>query len=240
MSKVTIHLLLLSFAILLFGAAGGSLMTRKMADGAAGWHFFRCVLPFFAAIFLCQCLVFARARTRLLYQLLFLGLLGWTMTSFLLSIILPVFWISPMAAMWKVVLAAVFAAILMYNLAFGWRTLNQRWAELGAAAFEREFKPRDGTVNWDQVMRTLRIAPAIVLPGVPARWSAAVWVAMAAAVIPGLLMKSSWPAFSAFSWGMPAILIAACFNQYSGSWFAQALTVRQLEKQGQIILPACG
>lgn len=238
MSKVTINYLFLSFVILLFGTAGGSLMTRKMAGGAAGWSFFSFALPFCAAIFACQCLVFPKARARLLYQLLFLGLLGLTMTWFMLSIILPVFWISPMAAMPKAVLAVVFAAILAYNLVFGWRTLNQRWPGLGLPAFEQQFKPRDGTVDWDHVMRDMRIAPAIILPGVPDRWSAAVWIAIVAGVISGLVMKSAWPTFSAFSWSIPAILVTACINQFSGAYFAQAIKVRQLERDRKIVLKA--
>lgn len=242
MTRVSINYLLLSLSILLFGTAGGAAMTRKMAgrNDELGWSFFWWALPFCLALFLCQCLVFPKARTRLLFQLVFTGLMGFTLTFFLLSIILPVFWLSPMALPGKMVMALMFAAIFLHNLAFGWRRVNLRWATMAAAVFEQEFKPRDGTVNWDKVVRKMRIEPEIIIPGVPAKWAAAVWIALIACMIVGLAMKSAWPAFSAFSWAIPLVLVAACLNQVSGAAFAQAVKVRAIEKDRKIILPSCG
>lgn len=242
MSKVTLHYLFVSLFILLFGTAGGSAMTRKMAHGndELGWNFFWCWLPVGLALFVCQCLVFPKARTRLLFQLVFNGLMGFTLAFFLLSLILPVFWLSPMDALSKVVLAAIFAAILLYNLVFGWLTVHRRWADMAAPAFEQQFQPRDGSVNWDKVVRKMKIQPEIILPGVPASRTAAVWIVLIACMIAGLVMKSAWPAFSAFSWGIPVMLVGACFNQFSGAHFAQALKVRAIEKDRHIVLPSCG
>ena len=242
MTKVTINYLWLSLFILLFGTVGGSAMTRKMAHGndELGWSFFWCWLPACLLLFLCQCLVFPKARTRLLFQLVFNGLMGFTLLFFLLSIILPVFWLSPMDVWSKVVLAAIFAAILLYNLVFGWQTVHRRWADLGAPAFEQAFKPKNGSVNWDQVVRKMKIQPEIILPGVPAKWTAAVWIVFIIGMIAGLVMKSGWPAFSAFSWSIPVMLVSACFNQFSGAFFAQALKVRAIEKDRHIVLPSCG
>ena len=132
MSKVTGNYLFVSLFILLFGTAGGSAMTRKMAHGndELGWSFFWCWLPACLLLFLCQCMVFSKARSRLLFQLVFNGLMGLTLMFFLLSIILPVFWLSPMTALAKAILAAIFAAILMYNLMFGWQVIHRRYADI--------------------------------------------------------------------------------------------------------------
>lgn len=74
----------------------------------------------------------------------------------------------------------------------------------------------------------------------PAKWTAAVWIVFIIGMIAGLVMKSGWPAFSAFSWGIPVMLVRACFNQFSGAHFAQALKVRAIEKDRHIVLPSCG
>lgn len=242
MTRVTVNYLWVSLFILLFGTSGGAAMTRKLANrnDELGWSFFWFWLPCCLALFVCQCLVFPKARSRLLFQLVFNALMGFTLLFFLLSIILPVFWLSPMAVPAKATLAATFAAIVLYNLVFGWKIVNQRWAAMAAPAFEQQFKPRDGTVNWDKVVRKMRIEPAIILPGVPAKWSAAVWIALIVCMIGGLVMKSTWPAFSAFSWSIPLVLVAACLNQISGAAFAQALKIRAIEKERNIVLPACG
>ncbi|MGK5023143.1 hypothetical protein [Janthinobacterium sp. RB2R34] len=242
MTRVSINYLLLSLFILLFGTTGGAAMTRKLANrnDELGWSFFWWWLPFCLALFLCQCLLFPKARTRLLYQLLFMGSMAWTLTFFMLSIILPVFWLSVMAVPAKAILAAVFAAIFLYNLVVGWRLVNRRWADLAAPAFEQEFNPRDGSVNWDKVVRKMRIEPAILIPGVPAKWAAAVWIVFIIGMITGLVIKSHWPAFSAFSWSIPLVLITACLSQVSGAAFAQAVKVRAIEQDRNIVLPSCG
>ncbi|OBV41288.1 hypothetical protein [Janthinobacterium psychrotolerans] len=242
MTRVSLNYLLLSLFILLFGTTGGAAMTRKLANrnDELGWRFFWWWLPFCLALFLCQCLLFPKARTRLLYQLLFMGSIAWTLTFFMLSIILPVFWLSPMAVQAKGLLAAIFAAIFLYNMVFGWRLVNRRWADLAAPAFEQEFKPREGSVNWDKVVRKMRIEPAILIPGVPASWAAIVWIVFIIGMIAGLFMRSCWPAFSAFSWSIPLVLITACLSQVSGAAFAQAVKVRAIERDRHILLPSCG
>ena len=242
MSKVGSHYLFVSLFILLFGTVGGSAMTRKMAHGndELGWSFFWWWLPACLLLFFCQCLVFPKARSRLLFQLVFNGLMGFTLLFFLLSIILPVFWLSPMNALAKAILAAIFVAILLYNLVFGWQIVHRRWADMAAPAFEQEFKPKNGSVNWEKVVRKMKVQPEIILPGVPEKWKAAVWIVFIIGMIAGLVMKSTWPAFSAFSWGIPVMLVGACFNQLSGAHFAQAVKVHAIEKDRNIVLPSCG
>lgn len=236
MHKVTGRHLLMSLSILLLGAVGGSLIVRKMANGEAVMGFFRFALAVVAVLLLCQCLAFHKARTRLPARLLFLGLFGYSMLWFMLSVILPVFWISAMGAMSKCILAAVFAAIHLYNLVYGWLAFRRRWTTAGAAAFEAAWKPKHASVDWDKVQRKLGLAHHILIPAMPHKLVPVAWVVMLVCAIAGLFLKSWWPAFSAFSWTIPVTLVAAFFNQLSGSYFAQAVTVRQIEHDRNLVL----
>lgn len=101
---------------------------------------------------------------------------------------------------------------------------------------EAAWKPKHASVDWDKVLRTLDLTHHIPIPGPPHKLVSAAWGAMLACAILGLFLKSSWPAFSAFSWTIPVTLVAALFNQLSGSYFAQAVTVRQIENDRHVVL----
>lgn len=236
MNKVTFNSLVLSFTVLIISTIGGALITQKLAEGDAGFSFLWLGSAIASLIFLSQLLTCSKARKNLFSQLLFFGFFGFSMVWFMLSLFLPIFWIDEIGVNIKAVLFAAFFIIMGFNIKLGWRTLNKRWTETGAAAFEAEFKAGSTACDWNKVIKKMKITHNIFIPGLSEKWTSAASVVLVAFMILGLNLRTVYPVFSVFAWGIPAIVIASYFIQVCGFYFAQAAQVRRLEDNLNIVL----
>jgi len=236
MSKVTWNSLILSVTVLLISTTGGALIAQRLAEGDAGFSFlwFGCAVA--SLILILQLATFSSAKHKLFSQLLFLGFFGFSMVWFMSSLFFPIFWIKEIGTPIKVTLFSIFSAIMGFNLSHGWRTLNRRWNETGAQTFQAAFKENAAVGDWNKVVREMKIAHNIYIPGVSENWTSVASAILIVFMILGLNLRSSYPVFSAFAWGIPAIVIASYFIQVCGFYFAQAIQVRRIEKSRKIVL----
>ncbi|HWV30324.1 MAG TPA: hypothetical protein VN038_11745 [Dyadobacter sp.] len=235
MNKVTLNSLFLSTTVLLISTIGGALIAQKLAQGGAGFSFLWFSCPIALFILTLQLTTFSPAKQKLLFQLLFLGFFGLSMVWFMLSLFLPIFWIREINTSVKFTLFAIFITVMIFNLRLGWKALNKRWNETGATAFEAEFK-KTATVDWNKVVRDMKITHNIFIPGIPEGWTSFVSIILIIFMILGLNLRLAYPVFSVFAWGIPAIFIASYFIQVCGFYFAQAVQVRRIEKNLNIML----
>ena len=236
MNKATINSLVLSIVVLLISTIGGALIAQKIAEGDAGFSFLWFGSAIACLIFLLQLLAFSKARAKLFHQLLFLGFFGFSMVWFMLSLFLPIFWIETISTQVKSILFFVFSTIMSFNIKLGWETLNKKWDETGDSAFKSEFRAGPNSGDWNKVVRELKITHNIYIPGVSEKWTSALSVVLIVFMIVGLNLRTAYPAFSAFAWGIPAIIMGSYFIQVSGFYFAQASQVRKLENRMGIVL----
>jgi len=222
--------------VLLISTIGGALIAQKVAAGDAGYSFLGFGGTVAVLIFLSQLLTFSNARKQLFFQLLFLGFFGFSMVWFMLSLFLPIFWIIEIDFQVKLILIFIFLTIMSFNIILGWRTLNKRWLETGSKAFEIELKTASAGPNWNKVVSAMKITHNIAIPGVSEKLASILSVILILSMIAGLNLRTAYPTFSVFAWGIPAVVLASYFIQVSGFYFAQALQVRKIEKTSKIVL----
>lgn len=151
------------------------------------------------------------------------------MAWFLLVLFFPVFWIKEIGEIQKLLLLAIFFAITGFNLGLGWRMFNKNWLEGGNSVFKNEFKGSTFSGDWNDVMKKMKLDHYIAIPGMSKKWASAVSVVLIVFMVIGLNLRTVYPVFSVFAWGIPAIVMASYFVQVSGSYFAQAIQVKKLE-----------
>lgn len=237
MNKVTGNALILSIAVLLISTIGGALIAQKLAEGDAGFSFlwFGCSVA--SLILILQLATFAPAKQKLYFQLLFFGFFGFSMVWFMLSLFLPIFWVREISTLTKAILFVISFAVMAFNLRLGWHTLNKRWDEIGRQSFQAEFKENTSSGDWNKVIQKMKISHSIYIPGISENLTSVASVILIIFMILGLNLRSSYPVFSAFAWGIPANIIASYFIQVCGYYFAQAVQVRKVEKNRDIVLP---
>ncbi|MEC5162798.1 MULTISPECIES: hypothetical protein [unclassified Janthinobacterium] len=236
MNKVTLNSLFLSFVTLSLSTLGGWLITLKLADTEAGISFLYLSMSVASAIFICQALIFRSAQKKLLSQLIYFGSFGFTMGWLMFSLFIPLFWVNSIGIMSKIVFFSISIIICIANILISLRTLDRKWNTVGAVEFENRFRPADSTVDWDKVVEKMKITPELYLPGVPKSWYPAISILLVVLMFVGMSLRTAYPVFSAFAWGIPFAVTAAFFLQMSGYLFAQACKIRALEKSRSLTL----
>jgi hypothetical protein len=229
MNRATLSSLILSITVLTVSTIGSAFLVQKLAAGNSGFDFlcFGCLAS--AIIFLPQALTFPKAQKRLFFQLVYFGFLGFSMAWFLLALFFPVFWIVEIGQVGKLFLFAIFLTVTGFNLALGWRMFNKNWGKVGISVFKTEFKGDARGGDWNEVMKRIKVHHYIAVPGISRKCASAVSIALVVFMVVGLNLRTMYPVFSVFAWGIPAVVMASYFVQVSGSYFAQANQVKKLE-----------
>lgn len=229
MNKATLDSLILSIIVSAISTIGGACVAQKIAGGDAGFKYFWFGCFISLVITMPQILIFPRAKRRLFFQLNYLGFFGFTIAWFILALSLPIFWMSEIGATEKLILLVILISFMSFNFALGWRMFNKSWSNTGIAAFKTEFKGFLPDGDWNKVIKNLRLEHYIAIPGISKKWASAFSVLLLALMLTGLSLRTVYPTFSVFAWGIPSIVMASYFIQVSGSYFAQAAQVKRLE-----------
>jgi hypothetical protein len=151
------------------------------------------------------------------------------MAWFILALSLPIFWMSEIGTTEKLILLVIFVSFMSSNLTLGWRMFKKSWSNNGIAAFKKEFKGSSPDGDWNKVIKNLRFEHYIAIPGISKKWASVVSIPLLAFMLTGLSLRTVYPTFSVFAWGIPSIVMASYFIQVSGSYFAQATQVKRLQ-----------
>ncbi|MFM9438501.1 hypothetical protein ACFDR9_005608 [Janthinobacterium sp. CG_23.3] len=230
MTKVTLNSLFLSLFALSLSNLTGWLLTEKIATPQAGASFLYIGIPITLTIFIYQTLFFRGAQKKLFSYLMYWGSFGFTLGWLMFCFFIPLFWADSIATMTKTSFFGIIAIICGANILIALRIVDRKWKDVGATEFENRFRLADSTVEWDKVVKKMEIRPKIYLPGVPESWTNAVSILMVVLAFLGVILRVSYPIFSAFAWGIPFSIVAAFFLQVGAYIFAQACKVRTFEK----------
>lgn len=231
MNKATFNTIFLSFLGLSIGTLGGMCITWKLAGVENGHHFLKFALITQSAIFLFQLIFFPRARKELRFQLLYLASFGLTMVWVMVSLILPVFWMENISIFTKWILVGVLIFTGISNYRYGSNYIHREWEKCGASEFERLYKPFKNTIDWDRVIRAMKVTFDLHVPLIPQNWSIWMSVCLVASSLLGLNLRNVFPVFSIFAFGIPSAVTAAMFLQMSGYYIAQASKVKAIEEE---------
>lgn len=230
MARVTSTSLFISLSLLIISAMGGAALTWKIAGSTQGVSFLYFGLVVGSVVFFIQLAAYWKGKNELFFQLFYLGMLGLTITWFLLCMLFPIFWINKISFFIKFILAFIFLFIACLNVSHGLRQFDRKWNLLGESEFERLFNKVENTIKYEELESLMRIKHELFVPGIPSSWSGAVGGCAVLFIIAGLNLRNIYPVFSVFAWGIPSIITASFFLQISGVKFAQAYQINVKQK----------
>lgn len=183
------------------------------------------------AIFSLQIFVYSRAKTKLFYQLLFIGFFGFSLILMLVSLFLPLFWVKHVGIGWKFLIASIFIMLAILNVFLTFRLHKKRWAEVGRSEFDVLFNKNSDLIDWNQIQRVTKFSIDILFPGINKVWSDIVTLIMLTLLVLGCVLRGPYPVFGMATWALPFSVCAMGFLQASAYNFAQALVVKLLQRQ---------
>jgi hypothetical protein len=237
MSKVTLNYLFSSlFALSLGIFIGWDQLHRKLAKPEAGISFLYIGISVALVILIYQALIFSSAQKKLSYQLMYMGSCSFTMGWMIFCFFIPLFWVDSIGTSSKIAFFIILIVIFIENFSIGVRILNRKWKNVGATEFEKRFRSADSALDWNKVVKKMKLEIYIYLPGVPESWSPVTIMLSLVFMFVGGMLHTTYPDFSLFSVGIPLAAVGSCCLQAGGYGFAQAWKVRALEKNKSMTL----
>ncbi|MBB3222144.1 hypothetical protein [Pseudoduganella umbonata] len=234
MSNVTPRLLLLSLVIMCIGSVGGWAITDNVASRDDSYEFAYGSIFAICLILLLQVSLYILGRERLYFKVLFGASFSMSMIWFMMCLVLPLAWADNVDVYMRALMFALIVPLSLGNIAEAFRRFSVKWAKNGSISFEKAFNRDQGSVEWEQVTKSLNLEGVIYIPGFPRKLTSVVAILIVPCMLIGLALRNVYPEVSLFAWGIPSILIVAFFVQLIGYGLAQAKIVLELEaKNGQ-------
>ena len=130
-------------------------------------------------------------------------------------------------------MVVVLLCLSVSNVLEAHRKFSQKWESL--EKLDRYIKLENdagkGIIDWDRLIKFMDLSIDIYIPGLPSSIAAAISVVMVIFMLLGFFLKSIFPMFSAFAWGIPSATVVAYFFQVAGYNAAQAMKVKSLERK---------
>jgi hypothetical protein len=228
--KVTYNWLFLCLLLLCAGNASGWAIARNIAGSDEGAAFFYFGLTFSSIIFLVQALIFARARKRLVFHLIFRAASGLSLLWYMLCLAFPIFWMPVVDIYSKIALAAFSVLLFACNGREGVRTFERRWCEK-TPAVNKYYDLRRKSLDWNKIVNSLHLSVSLYIPGVSPRIIPLLSVFLILSMMLGLNFRRMYPSLSVFAWGIPCIILSSTLIQMMAMNIAQALKVVELEAE---------
>jgi len=239
MTKPTLNSLFLSLFILIIATLGGTAITSKLgANGEAG-SYFRFSALVAMAIMVCQSVIYTLSGNSVFLKILYRASMCLPIIWGFLCIILPVLWIHTIDVSIKYFLCLLFFYLSAGNFKYGTRLLHEKWEKDGEQRFEQLLMPRNNRIDWAEMSKFMAVPHDLYIPGVPQTWTPVVGTCLIISMLAGLNLRSIFPIFSIFAWGIPAIITTSFVFQLGGYIIMQAVKIKAIEaKRGIKIMSA--
>lgn len=238
MSNISSEHIWISFFLTSFGTIGGWALTDKLAGDAAAISFLQIGTAAVLAMSMAQFLFFRLGKDRLIYYVMFGIAFGCSFIWFLLCLLLPALWIKSIGIPEKYLLFTFLVVICIANAVKGKKQFESKWSESGEGGLCRHYNPKDNSINWPQLLASMKFSIELYIPGVPRKMNPFISVALVVSMLTGLSLRNSFPIFSLFAWGIPSCMGISMFLQVIGLGIAQITKLIALEKKyGEHIRP---
>lgn len=231
--NISIRLLGIFLFVLVAGTVVGWLIIEDLAGEEMGFTFLMPGLIISLIIFSIQSALFFLAGRRLFGQLLFLTAGVFSITWFMFCFFAPLLWIDYIKIEFRIFMAVALVFLSVSNILEACRRFNEKW--------ERRVQPvryiksgedmKKNIIDWDELIKSMNLSTEIYIPGVSPGLAAGISVVMVVFMLLGFFLKSIYPIFSAFAWGIPSALTVAYLFQIVGYNAAQAIKVKSLERK---------
>lgn len=212
---------------------GGGALTEKLAGEYAAASFLLIGLVIVLALLAAEVFLFFLGRRRLIYCVLFNIVFAGGIVWFMLCLLLPMLWAPSVRSVEKIVLFSFLILLCVDSILKAKRQFQNRWGTETERALTIHYNVRKGTVDWSRVLRAMKLTAVLKVPGIPESMTAFISLVMILSMLAGLSLRSIFPVFSLFAWGVPACLAISIFMQLIGFGVAQIMKLIELEKRYQ-------
>jgi hypothetical protein len=129
----------------------------------------------------------------------------------------------------KYFLIFLFFYVSAGNFRYGTRLLHEKRESAGAQKFEQLLMPESNRIDWAGMSKFMAVPHDLYIPGIPRRWTPFIGACVIISMLAGLNLRSIFPIFSIFAWGIPAIIITSFVFQLGGYIIMQAVKIRAIE-----------
>lgn len=233
-------LLICSFILMCVGTGFSYIVIEKLAGQQSAHEFLALGASFVLSILSLQILLFFMARARLVYLLVFTSVNGLAMVWYMMSFATPIYWLPKVGGNAKLMVFAVSAFLIIGNGFEGLREFKRQWQK-NEPDVMKHFDKRLSVLDWHKVAKSLHLSASIFVPGVSKDIAVLLSLPLFLSMIFGFSFIKVYPVASVFAWGLPFIMMAACFTQFVTMGIAQVFKVIEIEKKlGVRISPKLG
>lgn len=209
----------------------GWLAGESVIDGEKADNFLLFIITIPLIIFLFQIYTYKDATKWLCPQLYFLGSISLTLAWFMIAFTLPIFWSEKVGMYTKILTTLVSSTLCVSNIQFAQQSFNEKWAQYGQPAFDKQFKTNTTKINWTRIIRSMKHDFDVHIPGLSKNSSNFVAVIAVGILVVGHIIRDIHPAFSMLAWAF-SFSVAASWCFHIGAYnFMHAQKVRALEKK---------
>lgn len=233
-------LLICSFVLMCAGTGFGYIVIEKLAGQGSAQEFLTLGTLLVSSILSIQILFFCMASRRLLYLLVFTSISGLAMVWYMMCFATPIYWLPKVSGTAKLMVFAVSAFLIIGNGFEGLREFKRQWQK-NEPDVMKHFDKRLSVLDWHKVAKSLHLSASIYVPGVSKDIAVLLSLPLFLSMMFGFSFIKVYPVASVFAWGIPFIMMAACFTQFVTMGIAQVFKVIEIEKKlGVRISPKLG
>lgn len=169
-------------------------------------------------------------QTRALGRLLSRGTMLLPFIWLVSSLLLPLFWVETVDARTTALSIGLLSWLCGANAVRGFRQFRAAWVARGPLALAEHYQQPDATIDWEAILASLRVQPAMYVPLMNRFTLPLAAVAGIGGMMFGPVLVYSSPLSAALGWTFAVAFLLSYFVQLLGSGAAQALALVRLEK----------
>lgn len=218
------------------GGAGGWAITDQLAGHDAALSFLKFGAAVVLGLLALQVILLFKGKNRALYLVMFNIAFALALAWFMSCLILPVLWVRSIDELTRLLLGVLAVALYCSNIMKGVQIFKLRWAAVGDELLKKFYDQRGHSIDWDGLVRGLKMSVSIYIPGFPRKLLPVLYVLLVVSMLIGLSLRKIYPMFSTFAWGIPAAVVVSFFMQMIGLAVGQFLELKKMEKKGNILI----
>lgn len=235
MHKVTASSLIVSFSVLMIGTTGSWLYSENYGHEVSS-KILKFCLTFVCLAFAIKLYIYRKAKKYLLYQLLFIAILGVDLAWFATCPFLPLFWSDDLNLLHKLFLVYFYLCIIFFNVKFAIKNFESQWRKFGAVAFDNICTGDGAELRWKEVSKSMKLTASIFVPGLPKKAHKIMIAISFILMLTGYVLRTRNPDLSMMALSIPCTMCAACCLQMSCYRFAEVKKIKFIECSKKIKL----
>lgn len=176
----------------------------------------------------------ARNNRRLIYKIMFGVTMAFSLTWFMLTLMLPIFIVKDVDINAKIATGLMILFFFYKSAETAKRAVLTAWDKNIAENVYKYLDKNDCSINWEKIKLELGVSLELYWPNFLVPFKSILEALLIIIMILGLSVRNVYPHISLFMIGLPAGIAAACCFQMIIMALTQAHLIRQIETSEQI------